>query len=124
METTTEMTQINVRIDSSLKRQGDAALQQAGYTPSQAIRLLWRKAASHANRPETIADLLESAPRHPRQTRMTPVNKLETLYQGREASAKALAAFDVTSNLPSFALDPYDELMESFVLERYESQEA
>ncbi|MDO4291076.1 MAG: type II toxin-antitoxin system RelB/DinJ family antitoxin [Eggerthellaceae bacterium] len=118
------MTQINVRIDSSLKRQGDAALQQAGYTPSQAIRLLWRKAASHANRPETIADLLESAPRHPRQTRMTPVNKLETLYQGREASAKALAAFDVTSNLPSFALDPYDELMESFVLERYESQEA
>lgn len=124
MEATAEMTQINVRVDSSLKRQGDAALQQAGYTPSQAIRSLWRKAASHANHPEAIVDLLEDAPRSRRQARTTPESKLETLYKGREASAKALAAFGVTSNLPSFALDPYDELMESFALERYESREA
>lgn len=34
-------TQMNVRIDSSLKNAGDAVLSAHGFTASQAIRALW-----------------------------------------------------------------------------------
>lgn len=39
------MTQMNTRIDSNLKVQGDAALAEFGYSPSAAVRLLWEYAA-------------------------------------------------------------------------------
>ena len=37
---TTDMVQMNTRISRSLKERGDAALQRAGYSPSQAVRKL------------------------------------------------------------------------------------
>ena len=37
----TEMAQMNTRISRSLKERGDAALEKAGMTPSQAVRKLW-----------------------------------------------------------------------------------
>ena len=39
--------QINARIDAQLKTAGNQALSQAGYSPTQAIRLLWSYAAEH-----------------------------------------------------------------------------
>ena len=42
----TEMAQMNTRISRSLKERGDAALEKAGMTPSQAVRKL--KNASYA----------------------------------------------------------------------------
>ncbi len=38
---TTDMVQMNTRISRSLKERGDAALERAGYSPSQAVRKLW-----------------------------------------------------------------------------------
>lgn len=35
------MAQMNTRISRSLKERGDAALEKAGMTPSQAVRKLW-----------------------------------------------------------------------------------
>ena len=40
------LAQINVRIDRADKQAGDAALAQAGISPSQAVRTLWRRLAS------------------------------------------------------------------------------
>lgn len=50
----TETTQINARIDRALKERGDAALERAGYSPSQAIRKLWDFAARNAHSPHVI----------------------------------------------------------------------
>lgn len=47
------MAQMNVRLDEDLRVQGNLALQAAGYTPSQAVRMLWEFAAR--NRYETEA---------------------------------------------------------------------
>lgn len=55
------MTQMNVRIDAATKSAGDAALANAGYTPSSAARTLWSYAAAHADSPESIAELLSTA---------------------------------------------------------------
>ena len=38
--------QVNVRMDPELKRRGDAALAGMGLTPTKAINLLWKCAAS------------------------------------------------------------------------------
>ncbi len=43
--------QINARISRPLKERGDAALERAGYSPSQAIRKLWDFAANNAHNP-------------------------------------------------------------------------
>ena len=55
---TTTAAQINVRLDADLKRSGDAALSKAGMTPSQAVRALWQLAASMADRPGALEDIL------------------------------------------------------------------
>ena len=55
---TTTAAQINVRLDPDLKRSGDAALSRAGMTPSQAVRALWQLAASLADHPGALEDIL------------------------------------------------------------------
>ena len=57
----TETAQINARINRTLKERGDAALERAGYTPSQAIRNLWDFAARNAHNPRAIQALFGAA---------------------------------------------------------------
>ena len=58
-------TQINIRMDRSLKEAGDAALAQIGLNPSQAVRALWEK-ASHRGKDleEVSARELDACRRH------------------------------------------------------------
>ena len=60
-----EMTQLNTRIEKELKHAGDAALKEAGYTPSQAIRALSagypdQKAGSKSNCCKYVAGFIFS----------------------------------------------------------------
>lgn len=57
---TTEMVQINTRISRELKERGDAALQNAGYSPSLAIRKLWDFAARNIHDPRAIQNLFDA----------------------------------------------------------------
>lgn len=50
--------QMNTRIDRTLKREGDAALAAAGFTPSQAVRALWENAVRMRREPESLRDFL------------------------------------------------------------------
>lgn len=50
--------QMNVRLDSGLKRAGDHGLELMGYTPTQAVRRLWELAAS-AEQDTTVAGELQ-----------------------------------------------------------------
>ena len=54
--------QLNVRMDAELKASGDAALASLGVTPSEAVRDLWRLAAEHEDRPDTLRALLFPGP--------------------------------------------------------------
>lgn len=58
MPPTMDTVQMNIRIDRTLKREGDAALAAAGFTPSQAVRALWEIAVHLRDRPGDLADLL------------------------------------------------------------------
>lgn len=51
--------QMNLRIDAGVKERGDAALSEAGYSPTQAVRALWTFAAAHAHEPQVVRELLQ-----------------------------------------------------------------
>lgn len=51
-------TQLNIRMDRSLKEAGDAALAQIGLNPSQAVRALWEKASRRGKDLEEVSVLL------------------------------------------------------------------
>lgn len=53
------MEQLNVRIDADLKARGTAALASIGLTPSQAVRLLWARAAERGEGLEKVKALAE-----------------------------------------------------------------
>ena len=57
MGATASMTQINARIDPGLKAGGDAGLEAAGYTTTQAIRALWKPASRLRGKPERLGGL-------------------------------------------------------------------
>lgn len=86
---TTTAAQINVRLDADLKRSGDAALSRAGMTPSQAVRALWRLAASLADRPGALQDILSPgrARAEQREREKAAKHKLELIDQGSQLFA-------------------------------------
>lgn len=54
-------TQMNLRIDAHIKERGDAALAEAGYSPSQAVRVIWEFAASHVYDSAAVKEFLQQA---------------------------------------------------------------
>lgn len=88
---TTSSAQINVRLDADLKRSGDAALSSAGITPSQAVRALWQLAASLADRPGALQDILSPgrARAEQREREKAAKHKLELIDQGSQLFAAA-----------------------------------
>ena len=56
-------TQLNARLNCDLKTAGDAALSQIGFSPTQAVRALWEKAARRGEDLEQVEQLLSSASR-------------------------------------------------------------
>ena len=61
----TATVQVNVRIDRDLKKAGDEALALIGFSPSQAVRALWEKAARRGKDLEEVATVLNPAPEAP-----------------------------------------------------------
>lgn len=51
--------QMNTRIEASLKEAGDSVLGRLGYTPSAAVRGLWRFAVEHADDAAAIRRVVE-----------------------------------------------------------------
>ena len=115
---TAETMQMNTRISRSLKESGDAALERAGYTPSQAVRKLWSFAARHLHDPQAIQSLLESADgTAPAELDEEHARKLENFYKGWNICAEA---YERAGIVPSkFTTEAsYDELREAALLER------
>lgn len=102
---TTASAQINVRLDANLKRTGDAALSSAGMTPSQAVRALWQLAASLADRPGALQDILspDRARAEQREREKAARRKLGLIDQGSQLFAIACreSGIDVTKVQPT-----------------------
>ena len=52
-------TQMNTRIDASLKEAGDAVLARMGYSPSAAVRGLWQFVVDHQDDVVSVREVLE-----------------------------------------------------------------
>lgn len=55
---TPQIAQINVRIERSLKEGGDAALAEAGLSPTQVVRDLWSKLAQRGTAIDQVVEAL------------------------------------------------------------------
>ena len=52
-------TQMNTRIDASLKEAGDAVLARLGYSPSAAVRGLWQFVVDHQDDATSVREVIE-----------------------------------------------------------------
>ena len=52
-------TQMNIRIDSTLKSAGDLAIREGGSSPSEVVREVWGYATRNRHKPQAIRRLLE-----------------------------------------------------------------
>lgn len=62
---TSSVAQINVRIERTLKDEGDAALAEAGISPTQIVRDLWGKLAQRGDAFDEVMQTLGSEGRSP-----------------------------------------------------------
>lgn len=116
---TTASAQINVRLDANLKRTGDAALSSAGMTPSQAVRALWQLAASLADRPGALQDILSPdrarAEQHEREKAAR--RKLGLIDQGSQLFA--IACRESGIDMPKAQPTGDEELKRNAYADRY-----
>ena len=118
-ELAVEMTQMNTRIEKSLKEQGDEALARAGYTPSRAVRALWRIAARHQQDPEALASLLAGEdPSRVAREDAEAARKRELARQGASMVGRFYERLGVSMAAAQAAQLPYNELRDEYYLER------
>lgn len=112
-------TQMNTRIDVGLKEAGDAVLAQLGYTPSAAVRGLWRFVVAHQDDVAAIREVIEpdaaSALSDEAVRKAAAISGLRSLY---EQTACELGIPDkAEADLPS-----WDDLREGWYDERLERE--
>lgn len=112
-------TQMNVRMSASLKADGDAALAQAGYTPSAAVRALWAFAASHAAAPQEIASLLESTESTAKEATDSRIaHRLALIAEGPRAIESYRHRFNANASAFLNEDETYDDLIFDALTER------
>lgn len=103
--------QMNTRIDEELKELGDTALHRLGYTPSAAVRGLWRFVVDHEDNPADVHAVLGGKESGANEKR------IHTLAMQRERYAACLAELGikpgVRKDLPS-----WDDLRDEWYEER------
>lgn len=119
-------TQMNVRIDSTLKREGDEALASAGISPTEAVRALWERVVLERRDPARVREIVTGAPAgaEPRDEGASAGS-----LEGRDpAFARAMdVQRRIEARMKSLGVDvarPWDgpsddELLEEYMFERY-----
>ncbi|WP_080800008.1 translation repressor RelB [Arabiibacter massiliensis] len=110
--------QMNTRIGRALKDNGDAALERAGYSPSQAVRKLWEFAARNAHNPRAIQNLLEDEDEAARsEAEEERARRREVALRGANIMAEAYERLGITpSDWTKNA--SYEEMRDYALLER------
>ena len=126
MRASAAATQMNVRIDSTLKREGDEALASAGISPTEAVRALWERVVLERRNPEKVREIVKGAPAGA-ESRDEGADAVS--LEGRDpAFARAMAVQRrIESRMKSLGVDvtkPWDgpsddELLEEYMFARY-----
>lgn len=109
-----QQTQMNTRIDAGLKEAGDAVLASLGYTPSVAVRGLWRFVVEHQDDAASIREVLD--PQAPEASEAD--RGLAALASIRARRASTLAALGLSPDGPAEDGIPWDELRGAWYDER------
>ncbi|MBQ9057707.1 MAG: hypothetical protein IJ125_00820 [Atopobiaceae bacterium] len=119
----TYSTQLNVRMDVQTKEQGDAGLASIGLTASEAVRSLWKLAASGTQGLMAIKKLLSQG--HARSQGEdaslddSPITEAKNLY----VNALACCGLETSEILASPLSRSDKELLEQALLEKYVDEE-
>ena len=107
------VTQMNVRIEASLKTAGDEALSSIGFSPTQAVRALWERAAQRGEQLEAVKRFLDGE-----ATEASRNPKLDVLEAGWRIVPEGLAALGISDSSFAEATYDYDSLYEEAMMER------
>ncbi len=112
-------TQMNTRIDAELKEAGDAALARLGYTPSAAVRGLWRFVVDHQDDAAAVREVIEpgaaSAFSDEAARKAITISELRSLYAQTASELGISERGD--ADLPS-----WDDIREGWYDERLERE--
>ena len=114
-------TQMNTRIDTSLKEAGDAVLARLGCSPSAAVRGLWQFMVDHQDDAASVRKVIEpgaaSALSDESARKASAIASLRSLYTqtARELGIRGNDGADIPS---------WDDLREDWYDERLEREEA
>ena len=108
------LTQMNVRIGEHLKQAGDDALSSIGFTPTQAVRALWKYAAQRGEALEEVKRFLMKAETDSAQGE----SELNALYEGWRIIPDGLAALGVSAEAMFQASQDEVSIIEAARLER------
>ena len=112
-------TQMNTRIDASLKEAGDAVLARLGYSPSAAVRGLWQFIVDHQDDAASVRKVIEpdaaSALSDEAARKASAITSLRSLYAqtARELGIPGNDGADIPS---------WDDLREDWYDERLERE--
>ena len=106
-------TQMNMRIDASLKEAGDRAIREGGSTPSEIVRAVWEYASKNRHKPQAmqnLKDFLEGK----LQVAQTPVDEEPQEVQQIQPLGGALIVEqfcrDAGIDLAHVPVKPYDDI--------------
>lgn len=111
--------QMNVRIDSALKQQGDKIFQRQGLTPSQAVRRMWEYVVEHNRIPDfmcdTQADAREAAKQHKLALAKTGAGLATRLAYPNPSARPEGPSIDEIVNVCRSMDDVYDDMHENML---------
>ncbi len=97
-------TQMNTRIDASLKKRGDRIFARAHRTPTQMVRSLWNYADRHADSPQAIDDLLTFLEEEPSASEADC--RLQSMQEARQTVGCFFQTWGIDPSVPK----PYESL--------------
>lgn len=111
--------QMNIRIPSELKREGDEALKRLGFTPSQAIRGLYEFIAKTPRDEKEILRVIDPNTADDSRKQAERRKKLEQIDDFREFQQAHFARLGIGSEGLDDATPSTDELKRQHFAEKY-----
>lgn len=111
--------QMNIRIPSDLKREGDEALKHLGFTPSQAIRGLYEFIAKTPRDEKEILRVIDPSTADDSCKQTERRKKLEQIDGFREFQQAHFARLGIGSESPDGMTSSTDELKRQLFAEKY-----
>ena len=105
--------QLNVRMNKALKDRGTAALSEIGFTPSEAVRALWEKAALRGNDLQAVDELLSGNGRE-----IDAAPGTHAMEKSRQEVGALLLQMGFDAQIGEKDTRSYDELKEAAFLEQ------